>query len=145
MSGPAKMTFTTEELEQVYRVTEPIAMAEYRRGAERIAMDWLSAEVRRLHKIGHSNTMRPRLAELLRERRPELRPLIHTAGVKRGKSKAKPAAISGPGLDEYCDLAAKAGWRVESINVRLDDGSLDVVPVEAVRPLLTSINGQAAR
>ena len=79
--------FTREQLETFYPAAETVALEWARRGDTLISIDLVTGEMRRRFKLKFSNTMRPFLSRMLRDRRPELRPLIEVSTTSRGRNK----------------------------------------------------------
>jgi hypothetical protein len=79
--------FTMEQLEALYPAAERVALDWAARGDTRIQIDLVTGEIKRRTKLKFSNTVRPFLARLLRDRRPELRDLIKVSTTSRGRNK----------------------------------------------------------
>ena len=63
--------FTIDQLEALYPEAERVALGWAVRGDTRIGIDLVTGEVKRRTKLRFSNTVRPFLARMLRDRRPE--------------------------------------------------------------------------
>ena len=79
--------FTVDQLEALYPSAEIVAREWAARGDARINIDLVTGEMKRRYKLSFSNTVRPFLARMLRDRRPELRPLIKVNTTSRGSNK----------------------------------------------------------
>jgi hypothetical protein len=79
--------FTVEQLEALYPSAEIVAREWAGRGDARLNIDLVTGEMKRRYKLSFSNTVRPFLARMLRDRRPELRPLIKVNTTSRGSNK----------------------------------------------------------
>jgi hypothetical protein len=79
--------FTMEQLEALYPSAERVALDWRARGDTRIQIDLVTGEIKRRTKLKFSNTVRPFLARMLRDRRPELRDLIKVSTTSRGRNK----------------------------------------------------------
>jgi hypothetical protein len=79
--------FTAQQLEALYPSAEAVARDWAARGDARIGIDLVTGEMKRRYKLSFSNTVRPFLARMLRDRRPELRPLIKVNTTSRGSNK----------------------------------------------------------
>jgi hypothetical protein len=79
--------FTMEQLETLYPAAERVALDWAARGDTRIQIDLVTGEIKRRTKLKFSNTVRPFLARMLRDRRPELRDLIKVSTTSRGRNK----------------------------------------------------------
>ena len=66
--------FKMADLEALYPSAEAVALQWAARGDELISIDLVTGEMRRRFHLKFSNTVRPFLARMLRDRRPELRP-----------------------------------------------------------------------
>lgn len=85
--------FTMEQLEALYPEAERVALDWAARGDTRIGIDLVTGEIKRRTKLKFSNTVRPFLARMLRDRRPELRDLIKVSTTSRGKNKYLKVAL----------------------------------------------------
>jgi hypothetical protein len=85
--------FKMTELEALYPAAETVAMEWAARGDELISIDLVTGEMRRRFKLKFSNTVRPFLARLLRDRRPGLRSRIEVTTTSRGKNRNVKVAI----------------------------------------------------
>lgn len=79
--------FTADQLEALYPSAELVAREWAGRGDARINIDLVTGEMKRRYKLSFSNTVRPFLSRMLRDRRPELRPLIKVNTTSRGSNK----------------------------------------------------------
>src|SRR3954468_9011633 len=89
----AEFGFTMEQLEALYPAAEQVALDWAARGDTRIQIDLVTGEIKRRTKLRFSNTVRPFLARLLRDRRPELRDLIKVSTTSRGRNKDLKVAL----------------------------------------------------
>lgn len=85
--------FTMEQLDALYPAAETVALEWARRGDTLISIDLVTGDMRRRYKLKFSNTVRPFLARLLRDRRPELRDLIQVNTTSRGRNKNLKVAL----------------------------------------------------
>jgi hypothetical protein len=85
--------FKMEDLEALYPSAEAVALQWAVRGDQLISIDLVTGEMRRRFHLKFSNTVRPFLARMLRDRRPELRPKIEVATTSRGKNRNVKVAL----------------------------------------------------
>lgn len=85
--------FKMADLEELYPAAEAIAIEWAARGDELISIDLVTGEMRRRFGLKFSNTVRPFLARMLRDRRPALRPKIDVTTTSRGKNRNVKVAI----------------------------------------------------
>jgi hypothetical protein len=85
--------FKLADLETLYPSAESVALQWAARGDELISIDLVTGEMRRRFHLKFSNTVRPFLARMLRDRRPELRPKIEVTTTSRGKNRNVKVAI----------------------------------------------------
>jgi hypothetical protein len=85
--------FKMDELEALYPAAETVAIEWSARGDELISIDLVTGEMRRRFGLKFSNTVRPFLARMLRDRRPSLRPKIEVTTTSRGKNRNLKVAI----------------------------------------------------
>ena len=85
--------FKMADLEALYPAAEAVALQWVARGDELISIDLVTGEMRRRFHLKFSNTVRPFLARMLRDRRPELRPRIEVTTTSRGKNRNVKVAI----------------------------------------------------
>ena len=85
--------FTMDQLEALYPEAERVALGWAARGDTRIGIDLVTGEIKRRTKLRFSNTVRPFLARMLRDRRPELRDLIKVSTTSRGRNKELKVAL----------------------------------------------------
>ncbi len=85
--------FNMADLESLYPAAETIATEWAARGDELISIDLVTGEMRRRYGLKFSNTVRPFLARMLRDRRPGLRPKIEVTTTSRGKNRNLKVAI----------------------------------------------------
>ena len=79
--------FKMADLEALYPSAETVALQWAARGDELISIDLVTGEMRRRFHLKFSNTVRPFLARMLRDRRPELRAKIEVTTTSRGKKR----------------------------------------------------------
>jgi hypothetical protein len=85
--------FKMADLETLYPAAEAVAMEWAARGDELISIDLVTGEMRRRFHLRFSNTVRPFLARMLRDRRPGLRPKIEVTTTSRGRNRNIKVAI----------------------------------------------------
>lgn len=85
--------FTMGDLEALYPAAETVAREWDARGDEFISIDLVTGEMRRRFHLKFSNTVRPFLARMLRDRRPSLREKIEITTTSRGKNRNVKVAI----------------------------------------------------
>jgi len=85
--------FKMVDLEALYPSAEKVALEWAGRGDELISIDLVTGEMRRRFGLKFSNTVRPFLARMLRDRRPSLRPKIEVTTTSRGKNRNLKVAI----------------------------------------------------
>src|SRR3954469_6550540 len=112
--------FKMADLETLYPAAETVAMEWAARGDELISIDLVTGEMRRRFHLRFSNTVRPFLARMLRDRRPGLRPKIEVTTTSRGRNRNIKVAIdhldvvavihrAADGTEQRVDLADIAG------------------------------------
>jgi hypothetical protein len=85
--------FKMVDLEALYPSAEKVALEWAGRGDELISIDLVTGEMRRRFGLKFSNTVRPFLARMLRDRRPSLRAKIEVTTTSRGKNRNVKVAI----------------------------------------------------
>ena len=85
--------FKMADLEGLYPSAEAVALQWVARGDELISIDLVTGEMRRRFHLKFSNTVRPFLARMLRDRRPELRSKIEVTTTSRGKNRNVKVAL----------------------------------------------------
>jgi hypothetical protein len=85
--------FKMADLEALYPAAETVATEWANRGDELISIDLVTGEMRRRFGLKFSNTVRPFLARMLRDRRPFLRAKIEVTTTSRGKNRNVKVAI----------------------------------------------------
>ena len=85
--------FKMADLEELYPAAETVALDWSARGDELISIDLVTGEMRRRFGLKFSNTVRPFLARMLRDRRPSLRPKIEVTTTSRGRNRNVKVAI----------------------------------------------------
>ena len=85
--------FTMADLEVLYPAAETVATEWDNRGDELISIDLVTGEMRRRFGLKFSNTVRPFLARMLRDRRPSLREKIEVTTTSRGRNRNVKVAI----------------------------------------------------
>jgi hypothetical protein len=85
--------FKMADLETLYPAAETIATEWAARGDDLISIDLVTGEMRRRFHLKFSNTVRPFLARMLRDRRPNLRERIEVTTTSRGKNRNVKVAI----------------------------------------------------
>jgi hypothetical protein len=107
--------FKMADLEALYPAAQEIALAWAARGDELISIDLVTGEMRRRFHLKFSNTVRPFLARMLRDRRPELRPKIEVTTTSRGKNRHVKVAIDH--LDVVAVIHRAADGREQRIDL----------------------------
>jgi hypothetical protein len=108
--------FKMADLEALYPAAETVAAEWDARGDELISIDLVTGEMRRRFGLKFSNTVRPFLARMLRDRRPSLRDKIEVATTSRGRNRNVKVAIdhlnviavihrAADGIEQRIDLA----------------------------------------
>lgn len=85
--------FKMADLEALYPAAQTVAMEWADRGDQFISIDLVTGEMRRRFGLKFSNTVRPFLARMLRDRRPSLREKIEVTTTSRGKNRNLKVAI----------------------------------------------------
>ncbi len=85
--------FKMDDLEALYPAAETVALDWSARGDALISIDLVTGEMRRRFGLKFSNTVRPFLARMLRDRRPSLRDKIEVTTTSRGKNRNLKVAI----------------------------------------------------
>jgi hypothetical protein len=85
--------FQMADLEALYPAAEAVATEWAARGDELISIDLVTGEMRRRFGLKFSNTVRPFLARMLRDRRPALREKIEVTTTSRGRNRNVKVAI----------------------------------------------------
>ncbi len=85
--------FKMDDLEALYPAAESVAIEWAGRGDTLISIDLVTGEMRRRFGLKFSNTVRPFLARMLRDRRPSLRDKIEVTTTSRGKNRNLKVAI----------------------------------------------------
>ena len=85
--------FDMADLEALYPAAEAVATEWDRRGDDLISIDLVTGEMRRRFGLKFSNTVRPFLARMLRDRRPSLREKIEVTTTSRGRNRNVKVAI----------------------------------------------------
>jgi len=106
--------FKMADLEELYPSAEAVALQWAARGDELISIDLVTGEMRRRFHLKFSNTVRPFLARMLRDRRPELRPRIEVTTTSRGKNRNVKVAI------DHLDVVAVIHRAADGTEQRVD-------------------------
>jgi hypothetical protein len=85
--------FKMADLEALYPAAETVAAEWDARGDKLISIDLVTGEMRRRFGLKFSNTVRPFLARMLRDRRPSLREKIEVTTTSRGRNRNVKVAI----------------------------------------------------
>src|SRR4051794_23042344 len=85
--------FKMADLEALYPAAQTVALEWAGRGDHLISIDLVTGEMRRRFHLRFSNTVRPFLARMLRDRRPGLRPKIDVTTTSRGRNRNIKVAI----------------------------------------------------
>jgi hypothetical protein len=107
--------FKMADLEELYPAAEAVAVEWAARGDELISIDLVTGEMRRRFGLKFSNTVRPFLARMLRDRRPALRPKIDVTTTSRGKNRNLKVAIDH--LDVVAVIHRAADGREQRIEL----------------------------
>jgi hypothetical protein len=108
--------FKMADLDALYPAAETVATEWDVRGDELISIDLVTGEMRRRFGLKFSNTVRPFLARMLRDRCPSLREKIEVTTTSRGKNRNVKVAIdhlnvvavihrAGDGSEQRIELA----------------------------------------
>ena len=98
--------FSMADLETLYPAAETVAREWDARGDDLISIDLVTGEMRRRFGLKFSNTVRPFLARMLRDRRPSLREKIEVTTTSRGKNRNVKVAIDHLNVVAVIHLAA---------------------------------------
>lgn len=120
--------FKMADLEALYPSAEAVAVQWAARGDALISIDLVTGEMRRRFHLKFSNTVRPFLARMLRDRRPELREKIEVTTTSRGKNRNLKVAI------DHLDAVA--------VIYRAADGSERRVDLAAVPELVERLKAE---
>ena len=113
--------FKMADLETLYPAAETIATEWAARGDELISIDLVTGEMRRRYHLRFSNTVRPFLARMLRDRRPGLRPKIEVTTTSRGRNRNIKVAI------DHLDVVAVIHRTPEGGEQRIDLADIPAV------------------
>src|SRR3954464_5980643 len=113
--------FKMADLEELYPAAETVAIEWAGRGDELISIDLVTGEMRRRFGLKFSNTVRPFLARMLRDRRPLLREKIEVTTTSRGKNRNLKIAI------DHLDVVAVIHRTAEGAEQRIDLGDIPSV------------------
>jgi len=106
--------FKMEDLEALYPAAQTVALQWAERGDALISIDLVTGEMRRRFHLKFSNTVRPFLARMLRDRRPELRDKIEVTTTSRGKNRNIKVAI------DHLDVVAVIHRAADGTEQRVD-------------------------
>ncbi len=118
--------FKMADLEAMYPAAETIATGWAARGDTLISIDLVTGEMRRRFHLKFSNTVRPFLARMLRDRRPELRDKIEVTTTSRGRNRNLKVAI------DHLDVVAVIHRTPEGGEERIDLAEIPAV-VERIK------------
>jgi hypothetical protein len=113
--------FKMADLETLYPAAETIAMEWSARGDDLISIDLVTGEMRRRFHLRFSNTVRPFLARMLRDRRSGLRPKIEVTTTSRGRNRNIKVAI------DHLDVVAVIHRTPEGGEQRIELGEIPTV------------------
>ena len=113
--------FNMADLETLYPAAETIAHAWAARGDELISIDLVTGEMRRRFHLKFSNTVRPFLSRMLRDRSPGLRSKIEVATTSRGRNRNIKVAI------DHLDVVAVIHRTAEGGEQRIDLADIPAV------------------
>jgi hypothetical protein len=123
--------FKMADLEALYPSAATVALEWAARDDEPISIDLVTGEMRRRFGLKFSNTVRPFLARMLRDRRPSLRARIEVATTSRGKNRNVKVAI------DYLNVVA--------VIHRAADGSEQRIEVADVPEIVERIKAEQAQ
>jgi len=110
--------FKMADLEALYPAAETVALEWAGRGDALISIDLVTGEMRRRFGLKFSNTVRPFLARMLRDRRPVLRAKIEVTTTSRGKNRNLKVAIDHLNVVAVIHVAADGSeQRIELADV----------------------------
>lgn len=118
--------FKMADLEALYPAAETIATEWAARGDALISIDLVTGEMRRRFHLKFSNTVRPFLARLLRDRRPGLRDKIEVSTTSRGRNRHLKVAF------DHLDVVALVHRTADGTEQRIELADLPAV-VERVK------------
>ena len=133
--------FKMEDLEALYTAAETVALQWAARGDELISIDLVTGEMRRRFHLKFSNTVRPFLARMLRDRRPELRDKIEVSTTSRGKNRNVKVAI------DHLDVVAVIHRAADGTEQRVDLADIPAVveQMKEAQTLAKAAKGAAKR
>src|SRR4051812_7744307 len=113
--------FKMADLEALYPAAESVATEWAARGDELISIDLVTGEMRRRFHLKFSNTVRPFLARMLRDRRPGLRAKIEVTTTSRGRNRNVKVAL------DHLDVVAVIHRTPEGGEQRIELGDVAAV------------------
>jgi hypothetical protein len=113
--------FKMTDLEGLYPAAESVAIEWAARGDALISIDLVTGEMRRRFHLKFSNTVRPFLARMLRDRRPVLRDKIEVTTTSRGRNRNLKVAI------DHLDVVAVIHRTPEGGEERIDLADIPAV------------------
>ncbi len=126
--------FKMDDLEALYPAAESVALDWAARGDTLISIDLVTGEMRRRFGLKFSNTVRPFLARMLRDRRPSLRDKIEVTTTSRGKNRNLKVAI------DHLNVIAVIHRTADGTEQRIELGDVPAV-VEQIK----AAQGRASR
>lgn len=110
--------FKMADLDALYPAAETVATEWAARGDELISIDLVTGEMRRRFGLKFSNTVRPFLARMLRDRRPSLRSKIEVTTTSRGRNRNVKVALDHLNVVAVIHRAADGGeQRIELADI----------------------------
>ena len=128
--------FKMADLEALYPAAESIATEWAARGDALISIDLVTGEMRRRFHLKFSNTVRPFLARMLRDRRTALRDKIEVTTTSRGRNRNLKVAI------DHLDVVAVIHRTPDGAEERIDLAEIPAV-VERVKAAQKSTKRRA--
>ena len=129
--------FKMADLEALYPAAETVATEWAARGDPLISIDLVTGEMRRRFHLKFSNTVRPFLARMLRDRRPVLRDKIEVTTTSRGRNRNLKVAI------DHLDVVAVIRRTPDGGEERIDLAEIPAV-VERVKAAQKSTKRRAS-
>jgi hypothetical protein len=130
--------FKMDDLEALYPAAETVATEWAARGDEVISIDLVTGEMRRRFGLKFSNTVRPFLARMLRDRRPSLVSKIEVTTTSRGRNRNVKVAIDHLNVIAVIHRAADGSEeRIELADVPAVVEQIKAAQKQAKRPRST--------
>jgi hypothetical protein len=129
--------FKMADLEALYPAAETVAAEWDASGDEQISIDLVTGEMRRRFGLKFSNTVRPFLARMLRDRRPSLREKIEVTTTSRGRNRNVKVAI------DHLNVVAVIHLTADGSEQRIDLADVHEV-VERIKAAQKQLKGAKA-